>query len=130
MHKAKLISTQGPYLEALLEIEGRIFCVFDEFSVDEKSSPLQESEFEYQFSCETDGDESWEEIFSSNLERKIGVEHIEGWKYRAYGKVIAIDPVQVDCGLLIADDVISTHDTRVIGEFVGFTITRLGGYAY
>jgi hypothetical protein len=76
MPKAKLVSTEGAYLEAIIEIDGQTFCVFDEFSIDERSMPLPGSEFEYKFSNFVDEDESWEEIFSSNPERKIGIEQI------------------------------------------------------
>ena len=130
MPKAKFISTEGPYLEAIIEIEGRPVCVFDEFSVGERTMPSSGTEFEYEFSNFVDEDESWEEIFSSNPEQKIGIEQIQGWKYRAYGKIIDINPVRIDCGLFIEDGVIDTHDARVIGEYVAFTITRLGGYAH
>ena len=128
--KAKLVATEGPYLEATIEINGRTYCVFDEFSVDERSTPMPGAEFEFEFSNFVDEDESWEEIFSSNPEQKIGIEQIDGWKYRAFGRVIGINPVRVDCGLFIEEGVIDTHDDRVVGEYVAFTITRLGGYAH
>jgi hypothetical protein len=131
MPKATFVSTEGPYLKAIIEIGGQAFCVFDEFSVDEPSMPLPGTEFEYEFSNYLDeDDETWEDIFSSNPEQRIGIEQIEGWKYRAYGKVIGINPVRIDCGLFIEEDVIDTHDPRVIGEYVAFTITRLGGHGY
>ncbi len=130
MVKAKFVSTEGAYLEATIEIDGRTYCVFDEFSVDVRSTPMRGTEFEFELSNFVDEDESWEEIFSSNPEQKIEIEQIEGWKYRAFGRVIGISPVRVDCGLFIEEGVIDTHDDRVIGEYVAFTITRLSGYAH
>jgi hypothetical protein len=91
MARARLISTQGPWLE-LLEPE------------------------------------TWESIFASNPGNKIGLEPISGWSYRAFGRVISIAPVIVDCGLLRVEGVVHTHDPSVIGAYVAFTISRLGGY--
>jgi hypothetical protein len=130
MTKAKIISTQGPYLEAVLEIDGQRYCVMDEFSVDNRYDPSLEGEIEFEFSNLTDDDETWEETFSSNPNQRIGIEQIAGWKYRAFGKIISIDPVQVDCGLFVEEGVINTHDERVIGEFIAFTISRLSGYVH
>jgi hypothetical protein len=38
---------------------------------------------------------------------------------------VSIDPVVVNCGLLTVSDVVYTHDLSVVGEYVGFTISRL-----
>ena len=130
MPKAIFVSTDGSYLEAIIEIDGQRFCVFDEFSVDDRSIPMPGTEFEYEFSSYVDDDETWEDIFSSNPDHRIGIEQIKGWKYRAFGKIIDIGPVRIDCGLFVEEGVIDTHDPRVIGEHVAFTITRLGGYAH
>ena len=127
--KAKLISTEGAYLPAILEIEGARYCVMDEFTIDKRSMPKVGETFDFEFSNMLDEDESWESIFQSNPDKKICIEQIEGWKYIAYGKIVEINPVRVDCGVFIEEDVMHTCDGKVIGEFVGFTITRLGGYA-
>jgi hypothetical protein len=127
--QAKLISTEGAYLPAILEIEGERYCVMDEFTVDPRSMPKVGETFDFEFSNMLDEDESWEFIFQSNPDKKICIEKIEGWKYSAYGKIVEINPVRVDWGVFIEENVIHTHDEKVIGEFVGFTMTRLGGYA-
>lgn len=127
--KAVLVSTEGPYLEAVLEIDGQHYCVMDELTLDVDVMPKAGECFEIEFSNLLDEDESWESIFCSNPERKKSIEQIEGWKYRAFGQIISIDPVKVDCGVLIEEDVIDTHDSKVIGKYVGFTISRLGAYA-
>ena len=127
--KAVLVSTEGPYLEAVLEIDGQHYCVMDELTLDVDGIPKVGECFEIEFSNLLDEDESWDSIFRSNPERKKSIEQIDGWKYRAFGQIISIDPVKVDCGVLIEEDVISTHDPKVIGEYVGFTISRLGAYA-
>lgn len=130
MTQARFISTDGPYLEAIIEINGVRLCVMDEFSVSVEGTPEPGEEIDFEFSPFIDEEESWESIFSGNPDGKVGLEPINGWKYRAFGKIISIKPVVVDCGLLKVEDVINTNDQNVIGEAVAFTITRLGGYAY
>ncbi len=56
---------------------------------------------------------------------RYGLERIEGWSYRAFGKVIGIKPIRVDCGLYVQENVVYTNDERVVGEFVSFVVTRL-----
>lgn len=130
MVRAKFISTRGPYSEAQIEIEGRPYYVFDEFSVDAYSMPKFGSDIEFEFSNFVDANRPWEEIFSSNPEKKIGLEQIEGWKYRAFGRIIGINPVRVDCGVFVEECPVNTNDDRVVGEYIAFVITRLGGYAH
>jgi len=125
---ARFISTDGPYLEARVEVDGIRLCVMDEFSVDERNIPKPGAEFGFEFAPCLEDEESWESIFSGNPHQRIGLEQLAGWRYRAFGRIVSIDPVVVDCGLLQVEGVVSTHDPKVIGEFVAFTISRLGGY--
>ncbi|WP_415901018.1 hypothetical protein [Neptuniibacter sp. QD48_11] len=127
--KATLISSEGTYLEASIQIDGCEYCVMDEISHDADTMPKLGETFEFEFSNLVNEGESWESLFQGNPERKKCLEQIQGWKYRAYGKVVAINPVMVDCGVLIEEDVFHTNDRKVIGEYVAFTINRLGGYA-
>lgn len=126
--KAKLIDTEGPYLGAKVEIDGDIYRLMDEITISEYSPKIGDN-FEIEFINLIDEDESWEEMFSSNPEKKKGLEHISGWKYRAFGEIISINPVKVNCGILVEESVVSSNDPRIIGEYIGFTISRLGGYA-
>jgi hypothetical protein len=130
MVRVKLISTEGPYLEAIIEVQGQRLCVMDEFSVCAASSPTVGEEIEFDFSPLLDEEEEWEAIFSGNPEERMGLEQLSGWCYRAFGKVVSVNPVVVDCGLFHAEGVVNSSDSRLIGESVAFTITRLGGYAY
>ncbi len=130
MVRAKLISTEGPYLEARIEVDGVVFTVMDEFSVSAQTTPKPGEAFDYEFSAELLDDEEWVQIFSGNPEGKVGLVPLGGWRYRAYGKVISVNPVIVDCDLLEVEGVVSSHDPALVGENVAFTISRLGGYAY
>ena len=101
----------------------------DELTLDVDSMPKGGELFGFEFSNMLDEEDSWETIFQSNPEKCQCIQQIEGWKYKAFGKVISINPVKIDCGVLIEEGVFHTNDTKVIGEYVGFIISRLGGYS-
>ena len=122
-----MISTEGPWLEAVIEVDGHRFTIMDEFSLDAETCPKAGEQIELEFSTLLLEDEPWKAIFAANPSRRVGLDHLGGWRYRAFGRVISIEPVVVDCGLLRIEDVVHTHDSRVIGEYVAFTVSRLGG---
>ncbi|MCH7388704.1 hypothetical protein MMO39_15575 [Acinetobacter modestus] len=127
MSHAKLISTQGVYLEAQIEVNDHLYYVYDEFSLYDIKSKIN-SLFDFEWTIELSDDESWDEIFANNSKQKYGLEHIGGWRYRAFGRIVAVHPVVVDCLVLQVEDVILSSDECLIGEWVGFTISRLGCY--
>ena len=75
-----------------------------------------------------DLEESWEEIFSGNPEQELRMVSLGGWSYRAYGKVISIDPPIVNCGILLPSPM-ATHDPAIVGAYLAFNISRLDVYA-
>lgn len=101
----------------------------DEVALDAAIMPNVDNSFYFQFANLLDEDESWKFIFQPNPDKRKCIERIEGWKYRTFGRIIFTDPVMVNCGVLLEGGVIHTHNLKVIGEYVGFTISRLGGYA-
>ncbi|QIF01783.1 hypothetical protein [Roseimicrobium sp. ORNL1] len=124
--KATLIKTDGPWLEAEIAIGTERFIVMDVFSPDDRPARPAGSEFYIELSVGMlNEEESWEFFFASNPEQKKCLEHLDGWRYRAYGEILSINPAVVDCGLLQVEDVFDFRDSRVIGEFVSFTIDRL-----
>lgn len=129
MVRARLISTEGPYHEAVIETCGQRLHVMDEFSVCEDACPRIGEEFEFEFYPFLGENEEWEAIFAGNPSGHVGLEHLGGWRYRAFGKVVGVNPVVVDCGLFTVEDVVSSSDARLVGESVAFIISRLGGYA-
>ena len=120
--KVKLVRTEGPGREAILNIEGREYCVRDGFSW---SIDRTGGEFEVSLSTELDDSWTWEDIFAANPDQRIGLEPLEGYSYLVFGRIQSIDPVRIDCGLLVEERAIYTHDARVIGNFVGFKIIVL-----
>ena len=83
MPLASFRSTQGPYLEAIIEINGVSLTIMDEFSVDARNIPNIGAEFDFEFNTQLDENESWESIFSGNPDKKIGLVNLVGWQYRA-----------------------------------------------
>lgn len=127
MPRAKLISTRGRYLDAMIDVDQQIYHVFDEFSSDEFNYNEQHC-FDFDWSIECSDDESWNEIFTNNSEQKYGLVHLSGWAYYAFGQIVGVNPVVVDCQVLLVEDVVVSNDERLVGEWVGFTISRLGCY--
>ncbi|MES2467809.1 MAG: hypothetical protein V4675_10950 [Verrucomicrobiota bacterium] len=124
--RVSLISTEGPWLEASISTPFGILSVMDEFTIDDRSAPGIGEEFDVELSASLlDDDESWESMFSGNPERRKTLEHIDGWSYQAFGEVVSIGPVVVDCGMIQIPEVFHSNDARIVGEFVSFTITRL-----
>jgi hypothetical protein len=123
--RVKLIRTEGPWLMATIEDGDRQFCVMDVFTSDDSSAPKPGEEFDVELSVLMDEDGCWEALFSGNPGKKKGLEAISGWSYRAFGEIVRINPVLVDCGIISVEDVLHAIDQRVVGEFVAFTVSRL-----
>ncbi|USA52053.1 hypothetical protein NDN13_11160 [Acinetobacter sp. C32I] len=128
MPRAKLISTRGRYLDAVIEVDQQIYHVFDEFSLDEIDNKEQHC-FDFDWSIECADDESWDEIFINNVEQKYGLVHLSGWTYYAFGQIVNVNPVVVDCQVLQVEDVVISSDEQLVGEWVRFTICRLGCFS-
>lgn len=121
--KAKFLSTEGECLEALIEVNGNELHVMDGFSTERLSSgDTVNIEIVSGLFYEN---EEWESMFSGNPEGKKELEHQSGWRYRAYGIITSINPVMVDVGTLEIEAPISSHDEKLIGESVAFTVERL-----
>src|SRR5262245_66220314 len=108
----------GPGHEAVLKIKGREYRVRDGFSWVAARTPPIGGDLDVELSAVVDESWSWEKIFAANPNQKIGLEPLEGWSYLALGRIMSIDPVRVDCGILVEERAIYSRDPRVIGEFV------------
>jgi hypothetical protein len=117
--RARLISTDGEYLEARIDIDGNVLHVMDQFSPAACGDMLDIELFPMLAE-----DESNNDMLDGNPDRKRGLERIEGWSYRAFGIICSLSPVTVDCGLMKFEDVLDASGDG-IGQPVAFTITRL-----
>lgn len=72
-------------------------------------------------------EETWEAMFSNNMneEMKMIPSSHDRTRYECYGKIIQINPVIVDCGEIKFEFGEMTHDDKVIGAWIYFTISRL-----
>ena len=120
--EAIFVSTEGEYLEAVVEVSGERLHVMDEFGGSSMSAG-QRIEIELEAQLWDPGE--WDEIFRSNPEKKKALVRLEGWRYLAFGQIVAVNPLVCDCGLIRAEGPIRTHDPRCIGEYVGFKIQRI-----
>jgi hypothetical protein len=123
--KVTLVRTEGPGREAILKIEGTDYCVRDGFSWLAERTPPDGGDLEVSLSTVLDDSWSWEDMFAANPDRRIGLEPVEGYSYLAFGRILSIDPVRIDYGLLVEERALYTHDPRVVGDFVGFRIPVL-----
>ena len=120
--EAAFVSTEGEYLEAVVEVSGERLHVMDFFG-GSSMSPGQRIEIELEALILDPGE--WDEIFRANPEKKKALVRLEGWRYLAFGQIVAVNPVICDCGLIQTDGPIRTHDPRCIGEYVGFKLHRI-----
>lgn len=121
--KAKFISTEGPYLEASISAGGQTFSVMDQF---EGKDLCLGDEIEVEISAGLyDDNESWETIFNGNPQKEKKIEPLGGWRYRVFGVICSISPVLVDAGQVQLEVPVTTHDEKVIGEFIAFRVERL-----
>jgi hypothetical protein len=120
--EAIFVSTEGEYLEAVVEVSGERLHVMDDCG-GSSMSPGQRIEIELEAQVWDPGE--WDEAFRSNPEKKKALLRLEGWRYLACGQIVAVNPVVCDCGLIQAEGPIRTHDPRCIGEYVGFKIQRI-----
>ncbi len=120
--KAKFLSSEGEYLDATIEVNGKLLHVMDEFTRDGLySGDIVNIEI---FPGIYDESEEWESMFSGNPDARKDLEHQSGWCYRAYGIISSINPVMVDVGLLEIEAPIQSNDDRLVGEPIAFTIKR------
>ena len=124
--KAKILQlADDEGLPSVVEIDGISYVAMDCIGYGgPKVSEGDLIEAEFTVGIE-DSDESWDNVFNGNPERIKKLICIKGWSYRAYGEIISINPVVVDCGVAKFEDAIDTLDPRCIGEFVAFNIKRL-----
>ena len=124
--KAIFVKTQGDYLEAEIEVDGHRFVVMDNFSTQSlKAGGEINLELSVGLYCD---DDAWDIVFSGNPYGKVGLEHVSGWEYKAYGVVRSINPVLVNVGMFDCEAMISSNDERIIGEPVSFSIKRLDAH--
>jgi hypothetical protein len=80
--EAIFVSTEGEYLEAVLEVSGERLHVMDECG-GSSMSPGQRIEIELEARIWDPGE--WDEVFRSNPEKKKDLMRLAGWRCQAFG---------------------------------------------
>jgi len=122
--EVRLESTDGPARAAEVWVDGTLLVVMDEYSrPGERLSPglLTDVEFAYM----TEEGFSWDQAVGGNRAKRRLIEHVRGWRYVGFGRVVQIMPVVIDFGLLTMEDANWTTDEGLIGQFVRVPIDRL-----
>ncbi len=70
---------------------------------------------------------SWEVMFSENKNevKDLISKPNSTWSYSAYGPIVSINPVIVDCGIAEFNLGFFSRDEGLIGEYIFFGIARL-----
>jgi hypothetical protein len=120
----QVIRTEGHGLDAVINIGGHQLHACDWVSPPDAPF-VPGSAVEAAFDWLGTDDATWEDIFRANPEHKAKLESLGGWRYRAYGKIVSVDPVRVDVGIMELDGPVESHDTSLVGEYIAWKIDRL-----
>jgi len=122
--EVRLETTDGFAHPAEVWVDGSLLIVMDEYSrPGETLTPgiLEDVEFAYL----SDEGLSWDEAVGANRAKRKRIEHVRGWQYVGYGRVVQIMPVMIDFGLVVMEDANWTNDEGLVGQFVCVPIDRL-----
>lgn len=120
----QVIKTEGHGLEAVINLAGHQLHACDWASPHD--APLAPgSAVEADFDWLGTDDATWEDIFRANPEHKVKLEWLGGWKYRACGRIVSVDPVRVDVGIMELAGPVESHDRSLVGEYIAWDIDRL-----
>lgn len=122
--EVRMEHTQGYGRQAEVWVDGELLCVCDNISTDDRRCApgiLDNVRFLYH----SDTGTPWSDARQQNPGRKQLLEPIKRWSYTGYGRVLQIQPVVVDFGLLVMEDNSWTTDESLIGKYVAVQIDRL-----
>jgi hypothetical protein len=122
--KVVLIETEGYGGDAIIEVGGERLKVRDAISsVDRpaRSGPVAAARFDV---VVADARGSQPKL-GANPDRLTGLRHQWGWRYTGNGRVIGLDPVRIDLGILVLELPRSSDDEPLLGEFVSVAIDRI-----
>jgi len=67
----------------------------------------------------------WNQAVRGNPGEKRRLDHVRGWSYVGFGRVVSIMPVRIDFGMLEMEDPNWSDDEKLIGKYVRVSIDRL-----
>jgi hypothetical protein len=67
----------------------------------------------------------WSQATKDNPSNRVRLEHIRGWSYMGFGRVLSIMPVTIDYGMIQLEDPNWSDDEALAGKYVKVMIDRL-----
>ena len=67
----------------------------------------------------------WSQAIKDNPSNRVRLEHIRGWSYMGFGRVLSIMPVTIDYGMIQLEDPNWSDDEALAGKYVKVMIDRL-----
>lgn len=122
--EVRMEHTEGLGRLAEVWVDGQSLWVCDNVSQSGKRCPpglLENVRFTYV----TEESFAWADAIAANASRRQYLDHVKGWSYTGYGRIVSIMPVMIDYGLLTMPDANWTTDERLVGRFVRVSIDRL-----
>ena len=104
------------------EINNKAYCAFG-FPVSFEVGKSYRVEFDFLEGIDIE----WEVMFSENKHKvkDLIIKSNSTWSYSAYGQILSINPIIVDCGIAEFDLGYFSRDEQLIGEYIFFYIARL-----
>ena len=125
MDTFELIRTDGYALLAQFKLNGKEYGAMDGFSGEFPTHPvlLAQQSPEFDILCLTE--QSWEDMFNGNPDRKKELLKTGDWSYVGYGQITSVAPVVADFGDFTFEIGDFTTDQRCVGEFIYVIVDRL-----
>ena len=67
----------------------------------------------------------WPQAVKDNPSNRVRLEHVRGWSYVGFGRVLSIMPVVIDFGMIQLEDPNWSDDESLEGKYVKVMIDRL-----
>ena len=119
-----LIETEGRGGIAVIKADGQRLKVVDQFSPADrprKPGAVADPHF-HVVTCEP---ASWERAFARNPGNETRIEPLIGWRHLGFGRIVAIDPIRLDLGVLMLELDLPAIDPGYAGRFATVEIDRI-----
>ncbi|MFP4105301.1 MAG: hypothetical protein ACLFVU_04335 [Phycisphaerae bacterium] len=116
--------TEGFGKKAEVWVGGDLLTVCDNISPKGTRTPPGPLE-DVAFSYVTHEAFTWEEAVKANPMHKRLIEPVRDWSYVGFGRILQVQPVLIDFGILQMEDSNWTTDEDLVGAYVGVNLDRL-----
>jgi hypothetical protein len=119
-----LVETEGYGGNAKVEVDGQRLTVRDALSAVDRPAPpgpIDDARFDVVVVDSRDGSRP----LGANPERLTGLQHRWGWRYTGNGRVVALDPLRIDLGVLVLELPRASDGAQGLGDFVSVAIDQI-----